>query len=71
MTLDLDQIKYDPPGVKFNKNDVQIERSPEEIFMLSNLPSSTETQFSSISYLLEAKIFHSGGVRCNPQFPKI
>ena len=72
MSLDLGTIKFNIPKPTKKKKDpkswlggtINVPRSPEEIFMLSNLPPACHSPHIKIDYFLNANIKYDGCTCC-------
>lgn len=63
-SLNLQDIKYHIEPYRRKKNKP---RSPEEMFMMSQLPPATHSRHITNEYFLNANIKHDGCTYCGPQ----
>ena len=76
MTLNLATCKYKGPelGPKYKKNKetgekTEVERSPEEKFLLNHIPPATEGAFIKNEYFLMVKLKYDSNFDCCSEHP--
>lgn len=65
---------YNKIGPKYKKNKetgekTEVERSPEEIFLLNHIPPATEGAFIKNEYFLQVKVKYDSGWDCCSEKP--